>query len=266
VFTPRLGDNHFRIEGCGFGTVRGEVILNVDSNIPASAPSRSIPLQLDGSAAWSENEIDVRLDPHVAGLLDSPATLVVRFINGTRIQFPCRFVAARGEPIALSTIPASWVKLDATASSFGPIRQLEYSSPPLGGEAGPREAAHASALVVRSDSNTFASGSDTYDLSGLTFGWSVESVQLQKYSAGCPGDVMSSRQSGNWNATFNAQGSTINWPVDECSSFIPPMFRFALSSSQYGLKVWVVGPIGTQPLRADFVRDITKKKQLSLTK
>jgi hypothetical protein len=33
-----------------------------------------------------------------------------------------------------------------------------------------------------------------------------------------------------------------------CTSSVPPSFAFNMSLSQYAIRVWVVGPVGTQPL------------------
>jgi hypothetical protein len=45
VFTPRLGDNHFRIEGCGFGNAPGEVRLESESG-PVSIATEMQPIVL----------------------------------------------------------------------------------------------------------------------------------------------------------------------------------------------------------------------------
>jgi hypothetical protein len=38
------------------------------------------------------------------------------------------------------------------------------------------------------------------------------------------------------------------WRGSFRSSSVPPSFAFNMSLSQYAIKVWVVGPVGTQPL------------------
>lgn len=254
LFTPRTPDNHYRIEGCGFGQEAGEVWLEFERHDSSSgARVQPIPLPLDHSGSWSDKEVDVHLDPHLSGISDSAITLAVHLLNGKRAELPaCRFIAVRGQPTPLKTVVASWVKLDATTARSRPIQQLEYVSPLVGGEEVPHDAAGMSALVVRSDPEAFMSGTDSYDLSALAPGWVVESVELENYLVTCPGDVTSTQQTGSWNTTFDVYSFTVNWANNSCLSFIPPRFRFGMTSSQYAVKVWVVGPAGTEPMRMDF--------------
>jgi hypothetical protein len=252
VFTPQLGDNHYRIEGCGFGAAPGEVRLEPDTHSAAPARPLKITFELDGSGAWSDSEIHVRLDPQLAGMPDFMATLVIAPADGSGIELHgCRFIAVRGEPISLKTIAAPWAKLDTTATALRPITQLEFLSPPGGGDEVPPDAMNMSALVVRSDPDPFSGGTDYYDLSGLNAGWVIESIQLQHYSAVCPGDVIRTDQPGAWDVSLDARSFTVSWTLSSCSSFVPPVFRFEMSSSQYAVKVWVIGPLGTEPVRGD---------------
>ena len=253
VFTPLLGDNHFRIEGCGFGSVPGEVRLEPEASSPAiDIRIQPTLLQLERPTAWSENQIDVRLDPRLFGVADSMATLVVRLADGQMVELPgCRFVAVRGEPITLKTIAASWVKLSAPDMSSRSLPEFEFVSPPTSGEDIPDDAVKMSALVIRSDTHAFDPGADTYDFSSLNPGWVVESIQIQNYRVACPGDVTRAERSGDTNARVDDNALTVNWASASCSSFIPPMFRFTLAASEYAVKVWVMGPIGTEPVGMD---------------
>jgi hypothetical protein len=261
VFTPQRPDNHYRIEGCGFGAVPGEVRLEPEPRAIAVGV-RAISLQPDQPGSWTQNGIDVHLDPRLSGVPDFAVTLVLQRADGERAELPgCRFIAARGEPVPLKTIAASWVKLDATMATSYPIRQLEFVSPPVQGDEVPRNAGGMSSFVVRSDPNAFREGTDFYDFSKLNPGWSVESMQIQNYLTPCPGDVTHVGHSGAWDATFDAHGFTVAWASDSCFSFIPPVVRFRMSSSEYALKVWVVGPLGTEPVRADFSQYNRKNNQ-----
>ncbi len=253
LFTPRPPHNHYRIEGCGFGRVAGEVWLEFERrDLSSGANVRPIALQLERSGSWSDKEVDVHLNPRLYGISDSAVTLVVHLPNGKHAELPaCRFIAVRGQPTPLQTVVAAWVKLDATTARSRPIQQLEYVSPLVGGEEVPHDAAGLSALVVRSDPDAFMGGTDSYDFSGLAPGWVVESVQLENYLVTCPGDVTSTRQTGSWSAVFGLSGFAVNWANDSCLSFIPPVFRFGMTSSQYAVKVWVIGPAGTEPMGAD---------------
>ena len=256
IFTPRVSDNHFRIEGCGFGAKAGDVRLEAEGQVTSlESSTRTIALQLENADAWSDEQIDAQLDPRISGIPDSSVALVIQLADGRRAELSgCRFIAIRGEPTMLKRISTSWVKLSATTTSFGSIRQLEYVSPACYGEDFPGNAASASAIVVRSDADPFAAGSDAFDLPMLNPGWVVENVAIQNYVATCPGDVTHAAQSGDWSTSFSAHGFTVAWASNTCVSFIPPMFRFSMSSSQYAVKVWVTGPIGTEPLRSAYVR------------
>jgi hypothetical protein len=89
-----------------------------------------IPLQVDpGPNGWSDTEIHVHLDLSLSGILDSPVTLVI--YPETRQRMELRdglFIAVRGEPQLLNSVPSSWVKL-APSSDRNPLSQLEYVSP-----------------------------------------------------------------------------------------------------------------------------------------
>lgn len=249
IFTPRAPGNAYTIEGCSFGSARGHVQLEPG----ASSFSQSvlpIVLLLDHSdTAWSDREINVHLDPHLSGVPDSPVTLVIYAVNGQRIELPgCFFVAERGEPQLLTVIPAPWVRLQATTVRSRSIQQLEYVSPPVSGGDVPQDAAGTSALVVRSDSEPFAAGSDTYDFSQLGPGWAVESVQLQTYAISCPADITYTQSFGQWDLAWGQRSFTISWKGDVCKSYALPFLSFNLSFSQYAAKVWVIGPVGTQPV------------------
>lgn len=257
ILTPRPGDNHIRVEGCGFGSEPGEVHLQLDSG-----KTRSINLQLTGAHAWSDREINLRLDPGLTGITDSRATLAVRLADGQKIEIQdCRFVAARGEPLALKTVAASSVQLGTSSSPSVSLPQLEYVSPPIVGQEIPPDAARVSALVIRSASQPFEAGTDRYDLATLNPGWVIDSIQIQTYAISCPGDVTRTVKFGEWNTQFDERGVTVSWAGHSCSSFIPPVFQFNLSASEYGLKVWLTGPIGTDPFPAGHNKVAKQVKQ-----
>jgi hypothetical protein len=249
TFTPQVPDNSYRIEGCLFGSQPGRVQLEPRPLIlgQSSAP---IVLQFDSpESTWSDSEIDVHLNSTLSALPDSPVTLVIYLANGQRVELPgCFFVAARGAPQLLNVIPSSWVKLHASGVRSRSVNKLEYVSPPAQGGDVPKDATGTSAFVLRSDSEQFGIGNDIYDFSRLRPGWVVESVQLQTYIASCPGVVTYTKSSGAWNVQWNAHSITVNLQDDICASTTPPFFGFNMSLSEYAPKVWVVGPVGTQPL------------------
>jgi len=203
----------------------------------------------DCVAAWSEHEINVQLDTELSGVPDYPVTLVIYPVKHRRIELRgCRFVAARGNPQLLSLIPSAWVSLYPSGVGSRSIRQLEYVSPTEASGAVPKDASASSAFVVRSDPEQFGIGRDSYNFSQLNPGWVVESVQLQKYSVSCP-DVATSAQSfGGWEAEWTPLGVRVTFQESVCASSLPSHSGFNMSLSQYTIRVWVVGPVGTQPL------------------
>lgn len=250
VFTPEPPDNRYRIEGCGFGREPGKAWIESESSATsAGGPARVIRLELDGSGAWSDTEIDAHFEPGLSGIGDSAVKLVIQRADGTILQISgCQFVAARGEPTLIRAIPASWVNLDPTRSSFRPIQKLEFVSTPLPGDDVPADAVGTSALIVRSDPDEFMPGVDAYDFSWLAPGWVVESVQVQKYAINCAGDITRTSTGDDWRTAFDARGFRVWWSSNSCLSFIPPVFHFDMTSSEYGVKVWVVGPLGTEAM------------------
>lgn len=255
VFTPQAPDNFYKIEGCFFGNVRGKLQLEPHPTVLGQS-ALPITLQIDSALnAWSDTKIDAHLDAGLSGIPDYPVTLVIYPGKGQRMELAgCFFVAVRGEPQLLNVIPSSWVKLQASAVGSRPIKQLEYVSPRAKGSEAPSDGAGTSAFVVRSDSEQFGFGSDTYDFSRLSPGWVVDSVQLQTYATSCPGNVTYTQSVGRWDTIWGKRGFTVNWQDDACTSQIPPVFTFDVSLSQYAARVWVIGPVGTQPVSNGLLR------------
>ncbi len=254
VFTPIEPDNYYRIEGCGFGSTPGSVRLQPDlRNIQPGANSRPLSMQLDSPAGWTDDEITVHIDPTLSGVSDFPVDMVVHLANGREAPLlGCMFVAVRGEPLLLKTIPAAWVKLNATSTSSRPIRQLEYVSPPVASDEISADALGSSVFIVRSDREPFAAGRDLYDFSQLSPGWAVESLQLNQFGVSCHGDKVPAESKGAWTTTWTAHGFAVSWATETCTSSASPAFSFTLNSSQYSARVWVIGPAGTQPMRNGF--------------
>jgi hypothetical protein len=250
VFTPLPANNTYKIEGCFFGDTPGVVQLEGHTSTPDARPVQPVTMQLDSALrAWSDHEINVQLDPELRGMSDYPVTLVIYPSKGPRIELRgCRFVAARSNPQLLSVIPSAWVRLYPSGVGSRSIRQLEYVSPTEASDAVPKDANAPSAFVVRSDPEQFGIGTDNYDFSQLNPGWVVESVQLQTYSVSCPEVVTSAQSFGRWEAEWTPIGVTVAFKDSLCTSSIPSSVAFNICLSQYAIRVWVVGPVGTQPL------------------
>jgi hypothetical protein len=249
IFTPQSSDNSYRIEGCSFGNIRGRLHLEPHP-LTATQSALPIPLNVDGpSDGWSDNVIIAHLDSSIAGVPDSPVTLVIYPARGKRVELPgCFFVAARGEPQLLNAIPSEWIKLHPSAVRSRPIEQLEYLSPPVKGGGVPESAAGASAFVSRVDSDNFGPGADVYYFDQLTPGWVIDSVQLQNYVVTCPGTELDSKSFGAWGTQWDRRKLTVSLQDDVCASYLPPSLAFNVSLSEYALRVWVIGPRGTQPI------------------
>jgi len=210
-----------------------------------------VTMQLNSRApgAWSDHELKVQLDTELRGIPDSPVTLVIYPAKRQPIELRgCRFVAARGNPQLLSVIPSAWVSLYPSGVGSRSIRQLEYVSPTEASDAVSKNATALSAFVVRSDREQFGIGRDSYDFSHLNPGWVVESIELQTYSVSCPEVVTSAQSFGRWKAEWIQGGVGVAFEDSVCASSVPPSFAFHMSLSQYAIRVWVVGPVGTQPL------------------
>jgi hypothetical protein len=251
VFTPTAADNIYRIEGCFFGDAPGIVQLEVYSAPHQPNPIQPIPMQLDSpsTGAWSEHEITARLDTELKGIPDYGVTLVISSAKHRRIELRgCRFVSARGHPQLLNMIPSEWVSLYPSGVGSRSIRQLEYVSPTEASGTSAKDARPSSALVVRSDPGQFGVGRDSYDFSHLNPGWVVQSVQLQTYNFSCLEGAPSAQSLGSWEAEWTPLGVRITFQESVCSSPLSPRPGFNMSLSQYAIEVWVVGPVGTQPL------------------
>ena len=249
IFTPSALNNSYRIEGCLFGTIRGRLELEPH---PADSALRIPPIALtvdSSSSSWSDNQIEAHLDSRLFGIPDLSVTLLIHLANGRLLELPgCFFVAARGPTTLLQSIPASWISLQPSTIRSHSIERLEYVSPPVHGSGIPADAVTASAFVSRLDADDFGPGADVYDFTQLNPGWVVDSVQLQTYNVPCPGTSISRQSSGHWDTQWNGRRLTIQLQDDVCVSQVSPSFTFHLSVSQYALKVWVVGPVGTKPL------------------
>jgi hypothetical protein len=251
VFTPTAANNRYRIEGCFFGDAPGIVQLEERSGPHQAKAIRPIPIHLEPTSlgAWSDHELNVQLDTELGGIPDYPVTLVIYPAKHRRIELRnCRFVAARGNPQLLSVIPSAWVSLYPSGVGSRSIRQLEYVSPTQAGGAVPEDATASSAFVVRSDRRQFGIGRDNYDFRQLNPGWVVHSVQLQTYSVSCPEVDTSAQSFGHWEAEWTLFGVSVAFEDSVCSSSVLPPSPFDMSLSQYAIRVWVVGPVGTSPL------------------
>src|SRR5260370_19917511 len=236
VFPPTASNNPHRIEVCFLGDPPGIVQLEAlpGPHHPRSIPPLPMRLVSTSLGSWSDHELKVQLDTELRGISDYPATLVIYPAKHRRIKLRgCRFVAARSNPQLLTVIPSAWVKLYPSGVGSRSIRQLEYVSPTQASGAVPKDATASSAFVVRSDTEPFGIGRDSYDFSQLNPGWVVESVQLQTYGISCPEVVTSAKSFGVWQTEWTSLGVRVAFEDSVCSSSVPSSFAFTMSLSQY---------------------------------
>jgi hypothetical protein len=244
-------NNTYLIEGCFFGDAPGIVELEALSGSHQPNAILPIPMRLGSTSlgAWSNHEITAQLDAELSGVPDYRVTLVIYSAKHRRIELRgCRFVAARSDPQLLTVIPSAWVNLYPSGVGSRSIRQLEYVSPTQASGAVPKDATASSAFVVRSDPEEFGIGRDRYDFSHLNPGWVVESIQLQTYRVSCPEVAAPVQSSRGREAAWTPLGVSIAFQETVCTSTAPASFAFNVSLSQYAIRVWVIGPLGTQPL------------------
>ena len=250
VFTPMAANNTYLIEGCSFGDAPGIVELEALSGSHQPNAILPIPMRLGSTSlgAWSNHEITAQLDAELSGVPDYRVTLVIYPAKHQRIELRgCRFVATRSDPQLLTVIPSAWSSVPSGVGSRS-IRQLEYVSPTQASGAVPKDATASSAFVVRSDPEQFGIGRDRYDFSHLNPGWVVESIQLQTYRVSCPEVAAPVQSSRGREAAWTPLGVSIAFQETVCTSTAPASFAFNVSLSQYAIRVWVIGPLGTQPL------------------
>ncbi len=275
TFTPTDQYNLYTIRGCSFG-----------NQSPTNDPGLTDWVHIYGGPGsfygkfaikyWSDNEIDASLDESLTGFPDlNNITLVIERRDGQQTQKGgFNFYAAR-QWAPLTTIPQSWV----TLAPFPIDWSTNFSSPPASRSTlypkpaiDPPGPSAGSAYVSRSvDGGKYASlggVSDFYDFSHLAPGWTTDPSDQQhpaeflSYDQYCPagaGWTVTYKQSfGTWSAEWDGNNIRVGLSETSCSGF----YGFLAgadnyqnwSGSYYALKVWVIGPRGTDPLTDQPVR------------
>jgi hypothetical protein len=258
TFTPADAYNLYTIKGCSFGDQAPTASQEPTDWVHVYGPGT-----FNGQFEikfWSDNEIDVSLDPSLSGYLDlHNLTLVVKRKDGQQTEKGgFSFYAAR-QPVLLRSIPSSWVKLPAMWNGPNALTSTYYSPVSTAPDAAVRSSG-ATAYVHR-----FFVGakfdptnvSDYYDLSHLAPGWTADPQnppELTPYDANCPGapyTVTYKESFGMWTAQWDGDGIRVTLEDTSCSGVVvwAPWGNYSnLTSSFYGLKVWVIGPRGTDPM------------------
>jgi hypothetical protein len=250
VFTPQPEYNSYIIKGCFFGTNTGQVHLVGKFNA----------LKIDLLPTfWTDNEIDARLDPNVAGELDQDnVSLVVAPPNGQQIKIGgFKFYAVRSDPaVLLRSLPQEWAWLSMEGGNVLNKTEAQnevtvYLSPVT--SSAPPSAQGTTVYVARWDAGTkFKPVSDLFFFDKLAPGWNTDSFQVLPFDnpPGCPGVVTYKETFGTWDPEWDGDNIRINWPDISCSGFIPepPVFPLVVTTysnvtgSAYALNVWARGP------------------------
>lgn len=236
-FTPDI-DTEYAISGCGFGNTPGQIYLTggfqTNGGRVAMVPFHPFTGPITGSSGtaggwgthWTDQQIEASVDPNVSGEIDERSvTLVIEPTSGAPLQagWGFDFYARRGSPVMLPQIPESAFSHDTVFAAFG-----GYSSP-----GGAWMLKNTTVEVLRAGNFNPSYG---YHITPDVF-----TINLK------PGFVIYS-VSGAYAATPNSVGGkpyqvslsgnqiVVNYPMAQ----ITTQYWFSL----YGLKVFVVGPIG----------------------
>ena len=237
VFTPDI-DTEYVISGCGFGNTPGQIYLTggfqTNGGKVAMVPFHPFTGPITGSSGtsggweihWTDEQIEASVDSNVSGELDEGSvTLVIEPAGGAPLQagWGFDFYARRGSPVMLPQIPQSAFSHDTVFAAFG-----GYSSP--GG-----------AWMLKNTTVEVLRAGNFNPSYGYSITPDVFTINLK------PGFVIYS-VSGAYAATPNSVGGkpyrvslsgnqvVVNYPMAQ----ITAQYWFSL----YGLKVFVVGPIG----------------------
>lgn len=247
TFTPIPQYNFYTITGCSFGDkgMNSKVYIYDKTGFQGNFDIKY----------WSDNAVNVELDPKLAGFLDRDNVfLVVQRADGKQAQASgYKFYAARQE-LELTSIPRQLARLEAGQNQHDPPVPAVLHSPVTNGDA--KDAVGKTLVVYRQASHLFqVPQPDTYNLHrDLAAGWEVASVQPYYFDdAYCPGIVPYKKQSGtehwSWDQNDVVQGTV---PTTTCAGYIPPAPPYCWSpvgcpytehtASAYALKVLVEGP------------------------
>jgi hypothetical protein len=104
IFSPTSMYNIYTIAGCGFGTTPGRIYLQGGAGaFPAHNGKLSLVVR-----NWTDRGIIASLDSSIAGELDqNNVTLVVETSSGKGQSGPHSFFAARSQPVAIASFPKS---------------------------------------------------------------------------------------------------------------------------------------------------------------
>ncbi len=248
VFTQDPQYNDYKISGCNFGSTQGQAHLN--------GPFRSgvVPLQIK---SWTDNLIEVMLDPNLKGEPDqNSVTLVINPVGSAQAQLQnCKFYALRQQVMLPHLLSSSSVTLAQIIDDNGtPVPTVKFASPykdPL-----TSDTTTFTAGVDRYDSYRFNPATDIWDLSNLAPGFVATEFSLSHWATeDCEQgfNVFLSDPTiyndGQWGAQWdpgNPKRILVNVAEQHCHDGYRGQDA---SNSSYALEIQVTGPIGVNPVQ-----------------
>lgn len=261
TFTPDAKYNFYTISGCSFGDIGPNAQVYI---YKGSTFHQKFQIQ-----EWNENWIKLNLDPVLSGFPDLDGlTLVVQRADGKQaIKGGFKFYAARETKLLLQ-IPKQYFSLDKFRPNGADISswQATYTSPSSSSVAPNFTGVSAEVSWWFTNMspvpagnfapNTLTGGDDLYDFSHLPPGFVLDSAWMEWANLDCdPGTLLTSGNFGiDW---YGANGIRVTWQGQNCkapsrSGFgVQPDYFAPPPGTNYGLNVWVTGPRGVDPWKAN---------------
>ena len=245
VFTPDLQFNHYIITGCGFGTTPGQIFLS--GGFPAHGGKVPlVPYHAFGTpntpgwgAHWTDQQIEAEIDTNIAGELDqNNINLVIQTSNGGQAQANGNsFYALRGTPFLVSQMPTSAFCETHTTNAVSCTEPGYTAGGALLSPCGQWGLSNCTSEILRTQPFVIASNPaiDQYTMNlkpGFTLYSAAVQIAVELHSSSSPTSIAQIYQP-------KISGNTIfvREPVEVDSA---TGFTYSL----YGLRIFVVGPVG----------------------
>jgi hypothetical protein len=231
VFTPEVGYNQYTIRGCHFGMQQGSLHLY------GAFKSHVVAMTVE---QWNDDAIVAFVDPNVTGELDlANVTLVVAPVGGPQISDSgYRFLAARGDPIRLNSIPG------------GSVASSDWPDAP-GPEWGKTDNYFDGVIYHHVGPGAIPTGNDRYRFDWVKAGWAVSRIDLSlAVIVECFQDhtYRTFATDGNlgyaWQPDRTLAVSYMVWQCPRGTARAPHAGSQPVSIANYDINIWVVGPRG----------------------
>jgi len=230
-FSPDAQANPYTIVGCGFGGNPGTIHLTLvkdettgsgwfNSGSTTTVAVYTLNFTIH---SWNDHEIVASLDPNTSAIPDWPYTRLEVKTRASGYFVGGQFIARR-QTMLLAGIPQ-------TESSLYPAGSPYFLSPVTD-----YYGLNGTAAVMRQGLSGPVAGQDQFNLK-LAPGFSVDSTQTDLLVANIGSNISSQP------ATLNGNTITVTYPVFSALSGNSTIYY-----SIYGLKIWVTGPVGINPL------------------